>query len=76
MNRVKMNAKHEYEFVANYKVMQNLFKSHKIDKVRSLLFLVFILSSFTHLYQPIPVEKLVKCKMQYVPSIARATPSR
>jgi len=45
MNRVKMNAKHEYEFIANYKVMQNVFKSKKIDK-------------------PIPVEKLVKCKMQ------------
>ncbi|KAF4621805.1 hypothetical protein D9613_012084 [Agrocybe pediades] len=45
MNRVKMNAKHEYEYVANYKVMQNIFKAKKIDK-------------------PIPVEKLVKCKMQ------------
>ncbi|RDB15272.1 Protein BIM1 [Hypsizygus marmoreus] len=45
MNRVKMNAKHEYEFVANFKVMQNVFKAKKIDK-------------------PIPVERLVKCKMQ------------
>ncbi|KAH7927643.1 hypothetical protein BV22DRAFT_1031539 [Leucogyrophana mollusca] len=45
MQRVKMNAKHEYEFVANFKVMQNVFKAKKIDK-------------------PIPVEKLVKCKMQ------------
>ncbi|KAG6853467.1 hypothetical protein C0991_004141 [Blastosporella zonata] len=45
MKRVKMNAKHEYEFVANYKVMQNVFKAKKIDK-------------------PIPVDKLVKCKMQ------------
>jgi len=45
MNRVKFNAKHEYEFIANFKVMQNVFKSKKIDK-------------------PIPVEKLVKCKMQ------------
>jgi hypothetical protein len=32
MTRVKMNAKHEYEFVANFKVMQNFFKSKKIDK--------------------------------------------
>jgi len=42
---VKMNAKHEYEYIANFKVMQNAFKAKRIDK-------------------PIPVEKLVKCKMQ------------
>jgi len=45
MARVKMNAKHEYEFIANFKVLQNSFKAHKLDK-------------------PIPIEKLVKCKMQ------------
>ena len=33
MARVKMNAKHEYEYVANYKVLQTIFKSKKIDKV-------------------------------------------
>ncbi|KIJ60311.1 hypothetical protein HYDPIDRAFT_117407 [Hydnomerulius pinastri MD-312] len=32
MPRVKMNAKHEYEFVANFKVLQNAFKAKKIDK--------------------------------------------
>ncbi|KAF8519709.1 calponin homology domain-containing protein [Gautieria morchelliformis] len=32
MSRVKMNAKHEYEFLANYKIMQNVFKAKKIDK--------------------------------------------
>jgi len=32
MTRVKMNAKHEYEFLANYKVLQNVFKAHKVDK--------------------------------------------
>lgn len=32
MTRVKMNAKHEYEFVANFKVLQNAFKAKKIDK--------------------------------------------
>jgi hypothetical protein len=36
MARVKMNAKHEYEFIANYKVMQNVFKAKKIDRVRRL----------------------------------------
>ncbi|KAH9059889.1 calponin homology domain-containing protein [Lactarius vividus] len=45
MTRVKMNARHEYEFIANFKVMQNVFKAKRIEK-------------------PIPVEKLVKCKMQ------------
>ncbi|KAK1218314.1 microtubule integrity protein mal3 [Marasmius sp. AFHP31] len=45
MTRVKMNAKHEYEYIANFKVLQNVFKAKKIEK-------------------PIPVEKLVKCKMQ------------
>ncbi|KAH9948296.1 calponin homology domain-containing protein [Amylocystis lapponica] len=45
MTRVKMNAKHEYEFIANFKILQNVFRSHKVDK-------------------PIPVERLVKCKMQ------------
>ena len=34
MQRVKMNAKHEYEFVANYKILQNVFKAHKLDKAR------------------------------------------
>ncbi|KAF5340686.1 hypothetical protein D9611_007317 [Ephemerocybe angulata] len=45
MARVKMSAKHEYEYVANYKVLQNVFKAKRVDK-------------------PIPVEKLIKCKMQ------------
>jgi len=45
MSRVKMNARHEYEYIGNFKVLQNIFKAKKIDK-------------------PIPVEKLVKCKMQ------------
>ena len=34
MSRVKMNAKHEYEFIANFKVLQNVFKAKKIEKVR------------------------------------------
>ncbi|KAI1789941.1 microtubule binding protein [Ganoderma leucocontextum] len=45
MVRVKMNAKHEYEFIANFKILQNAFRAKKIDR-------------------PIPIEKLVKCKMQ------------
>ena len=34
MQRVKMNARHEYEFIANYKILQNVFKAHKLDKAR------------------------------------------
>jgi len=45
MSRVKFNAKQEYEYLANFRILQNTFKAHKVDK-------------------PIPVERLVKCKMQ------------
>ncbi len=41
MTRVKMNARHEYEFIANFKVMQNMFKSKRIEKARSLSFFIF-----------------------------------
>ncbi|KAJ9102602.1 hypothetical protein QFC21_003003 [Naganishia friedmannii] len=45
MTRVKLNARQEYEYINNYKVLQAAFKKHRIDK-------------------PIPVERLIKCKMQ------------
>ncbi|KAJ7491561.1 calponin homology domain-containing protein [Mycena galericulata] len=45
MARVKMAAKQEYEYLANYKILQNVLKAKRIDK-------------------PIPVENLIKCKMQ------------
>ncbi|KAF9911163.1 hypothetical protein BX616_010654, partial [Lobosporangium transversale] len=32
MSRLKFATKHEYEYLANYKVLQNSFKQHKIDK--------------------------------------------
>ncbi|KZP08841.1 hypothetical protein FIBSPDRAFT_760826 [Athelia psychrophila] len=32
MARVKMSAKHEYEYIANFKILQNAFKLKKIDK--------------------------------------------
>ncbi|KAI9166583.1 Microtubule integrity protein mal3 [Paramyrothecium foliicola] len=45
MSRVKFNATGEYAYIQNFKVLQNTFAKHQIDK-------------------PIPVESLVKCKMQ------------
>ena len=33
LSKVKLNAKHEYEYVQNFKVLQSTFKKHKIDKV-------------------------------------------
>ncbi|KAJ7466352.1 calponin homology domain-containing protein [Mycena latifolia] len=32
MGHVKMGTKQEYEYVANYKIMQNIFNAKKIDK--------------------------------------------
>uniref|UniRef100_L2G7E7 Microtubule-associated protein rp eb family member 1 n=1 Tax=Colletotrichum fructicola (strain Nara gc5) TaxID=1213859 RepID=L2G7E7_COLFN len=45
MSRVKFNVNSEYAYIQNFKVLQNTFARHQIDK-------------------PIPVEALVKCKMQ------------
>ncbi|WWC89847.1 uncharacterized protein L201_004775 [Kwoniella dendrophila CBS 6074] len=45
MSKVKYNARMEYEYLDNFKILQKAFKMHRIDK-------------------PIPVDKLVKCKMQ------------
>lgn len=67
MPRVKMNAKHEYEFIGNFKILQNAFRAHKIDKVCRYTLCVGRAEILTApVNQPIPVEKLVKCKMQYV----------
>jgi len=45
MARVKFNVNTEYAYLQNFKVLQNIFTRHQIDR-------------------PIPVEALVKCRMQ------------
>lgn len=45
MSKVKFNVNAEYAYVQNFKVLQNSFTKHQIDK-------------------PIPVQALIKCKMQ------------
>ncbi|EFX00360.1 microtubule associated protein [Grosmannia clavigera kw1407] len=45
MSRVKFNVNTEYAYITNFKVLQNSFAKHQVNK-------------------PIPVEALVKCKMQ------------
>ncbi|PHH81615.1 hypothetical protein CDD83_3534 [Cordyceps sp. RAO-2017] len=45
MSKVKFNASGDWAYIQNFKVLQNIFAKHQIEK-------------------PIPVEALVKCKMQ------------
>ncbi|KAM7211713.1 putative microtubule-associated protein rp eb family member 1 protein [Rhypophila decipiens] len=45
MSRVKFNVNTEYAYIQNFKILQNTFTKHHIEKT-------------------IPVESLVKCKMQ------------
>ena len=33
MSRVKFDARQEYEYLSNFKILQNYFKAKKIDKV-------------------------------------------
>ena len=45
MSRINFAAKHEYEFLSNFKILQTVFTKNRIEK-------------------PIPIERLVRCKMQ------------
>jgi microtubule-associated protein, RP/EB family len=64
---VNWKAQHEYQYIINFKVLQSAFTAKKIDKVR------LCLNPFSHhiglltpslKHQPIPIERLVKCRMQ------------
>jgi RP/EB family microtubule-associated protein len=33
LHKVKFDAKHEYEYIANFKVLQLAFEKHQIDKI-------------------------------------------
>ncbi|EMR62021.1 hypothetical protein MGN70_010930 [Eutypa lata] len=45
LDKVKFNANTEYQYITNFKELQNCFNKHHVDK-------------------PIPVQALIKCKMQ------------
>ncbi|KAK5173934.1 microtubule integrity protein mal3 [Saxophila tyrrhenica] len=45
MSRVKFDAKNEYAYLENFKILSNTFRKHQVD-------------------HPIPVQDLIKCKMQ------------
>ncbi|KAJ1979809.1 microtubule integrity protein mal3 [Dimargaris verticillata] len=67
LSRVKFNAKQEYEFIANFKILQNCFNKHKIDKMyaNSSAFETFVVeTSPTIDQQPLPVERLIKMRFQ------------
>lgn len=45
MSRLKMNAKMEYEYLDNFKILQKAFTKHRIQKVSMLLQAVKVLAS-------------------------------
>ncbi|KAK4050407.1 microtubule integrity protein mal3 [Microbotryomycetes sp. JL201] len=64
VHKIKLNAKQSYELMANYKILQNAFKDHQIDKVVTNHLGGTVAQTLTLLAQPVPVEKLMNCKMQ------------
>ena len=98
MHRVRFDAKMDYEYLDNFKILQKSFKNNGVDKVRRVFnrpatcnpaLCSFDTAGYTDRkawgeagttsygegleddrsqdrtdHQPIPVEKLVKCKMQ------------
>jgi hypothetical protein len=42
VNRVRFNAKQEYEYLENFKILQKCFNQNKIDKASVVLHFVFL----------------------------------
>ena len=66
LKRIKFDAKHEHEFINNFKALQNSFKKMGVDKVRLILTAMPSPSSYSYIFtiQVIPVERLIKGKFQ------------
>jgi hypothetical protein len=56
MSRVKFAAKHEYESLANFKILQNVFKAKKVDKVSQLSPLIVLCTVFFCCMYPVVVD--------------------
>lgn len=50
MSKINFAAKHDYEYLNNYKVLQETFKRNKIDKVRMPLTPWPLCHSPTHVF--------------------------
>ena len=74
MTRVKMNAKHEYEFIANFKVLQNTFRAHKVEKVHPSLSTQMFTLSHAAAY-PRGKARQVQDAVRATPSPVRTTPA-
>ena len=74
LKKIKFDAKHEHEFIHNFKALQNSFKKMGVDKVTKkynnfLHFTFFFFNIVKNIFQNkkikvIPVERLVKGRFQ------------
>ena len=64
MSRVKFNVNTEYAYLQNFKILQSMYQRRLLCRVG--LAYTFLQDAFTKhgIERPVPVEALVKCKMQ------------